>query len=493
MSAMAEFFTQNISYVFFLYGLSFFCMGFAILLELGHASELDFARALRLLAFFGLVHGSHEWFEMFLILHGHSGAAWIEWLRILLLATSFLFLLAFGARLISGTGHPRHYPRILGSIVILWLIGLLIINLIFSGDNTRMVAADVFTRYAIAIPACSLTVIGLLKQRRQFFESSMLPCGRDVTLAAIAFGLYGLIGQLFVSRSMVFPSQYLNAEVFLDWFHVPIQVFRAILACMAAIFIIRSLRSFKVQARRQLEALSSAQIVEQKRLEALRAELLHRTVQAQESERRRIARELHDETGQTLTALGMGLRAMNDTIPGNPQRAIEQARQLETLASNGVEELQRLVTGLHPPHLDDLGLLAAIRWYAGEVSQHYHLPVVIYSQGEKPKLTSEMRVALFRITQEAITNTIRHANANQITIQLDYQPEQIYLQINDDGQGFDVDHVLAQKLNGQPAWGLLGILERAALINGTCQIASSPNKGTSITLIVPLNRNNHHD
>jgi len=364
---------------------------------------------------------------------------------------------------------------------------------ILVASSTGLVAADVFTRYALAIPACILSVIGLLKQRRQFFQASMLPCGRDVTLAAIAFGLYGMIGQLFVSRSLVFPSQYLNAEVFLDWFHVPIQVFRAILACMAAIFIIRSLRSFKVYAKRQLEALRSIQSIEQQRLEELRAELLHRTVQAQESERRRIARELHDETGQTLTALGMGLRAMNDTITDNPQRAIEQARQLETLASDGVTELQRLVTGLHPPHLDDLGLLAALRWYAGEVSQRYHLPVAIYNQGEKPKLTAEMRTALFRITQEAITNTVRHANASQITIQLDYQPEQIYLQINDDGQGFDVDHVLAQKLNGQPAWGLLGIFERATLINGSCQIASSPNQGTSITLSVPLTRNNQDD
>ena len=490
---MAEFFTQNIIYVFFLYGLSFFCMGFAILLELSHDYELDFARALRPLAFFGLVHGSHEWFEMFLIIHGHSDAPWIDWLRIFLLATSFLFLLAFGARLISGSANRRLFLRLIASIILLWLIGLFLTNLTLPAGSARAVAADVLTRYTLAIPACILTVIGLIKQRGQFFQAAMLPCGRDVTLAAIAFGLYGMVGQLFVSRSLVFPSQYLNAEVFSDLFNFPIQGFRAILAWMAATFIIRSLRSFKVQARRQLETLRSTQAEEQKRLEALRAELLHRTVQAQESERRRIARELHDETGQTLTALGMGLRGMNDTIPGNPQRALEQARQLETLASNGLTELQRLVTGLHPPHLDDLGLLAAIRWYAGEVSQHYHLPVNIYSQGEKPKLTSELRVALFRITQEAITNTIRHANANQITIQLDYQPDQIYLQINDDGQGFDVDQVLAQKLNGQPAWGLLGIMERAALINAACQIASDQEKGTSITLIVPLNRNDHHD
>ena len=188
----------------------------------------------------------------------------------------------------------------------------------------------------------------------------------------------------------------------------------------------------------------------------------------------------------------MGLRGLKTTIAGNPQQALEQASQLENLASAGLGELQRLVMGLHPPHLDDLGLLAAIRWYAGEVSQRYHLPVQINARGEKPLLTSEMRVTIFRITQEAITNAIRHANAGQITISLVYRPEEIYLQIKDDGQGFDVDGVLAQTMDAKPAWGLLGMLERAALINGTCKITSSSGAGTSIELNVPIQREAKH-
>jgi signal transduction histidine kinase len=487
--AMTEFFTQNITIVFFIYGLSFFSMGFAILLELGHSTELEYARALRPLAFFGLVHGSHEWFEMFMIIRGHAAAPWIDWLRIFLLATSFLFLVAFGVRLIAEPSNRRLRQGIILSLTIFWIIGIYITIHTLPQGSDRLAAADVFTRYSLAIPASIVTVVGLLKQRQIFFQSNMLPCGRDATLAALAFGLYGIIGQLFTSRSGVFPSPYLNAEVFLQWFNFPIQLFRAILACLAAIFIIRSLRSFKVEARRQLDNLRTAQAAEQVRLEELRAELLHRTVQTQENERHRIARELHDETGQTLTALGMGLRGLQEAIPGNPQRAIEQARQLENLATGGIAELQRLVTGLHPPHLDDLGLLAAVRWYAGEISQRYQIPVILQGQGEKPKLTSEMRIAIFRIAQEAITNTIRHANADQITIRLDYQPEQIFLQIIDDGKGFDVDYILNQKMNGKPAWGLLGILERAALINGSCSILSLPGKGTTIELAVPITRN----
>ena len=485
---MTDVFTQNIIIVYFFYGLSFFSMGFAVLLELGHASELDFSRALRPLAGFGLVHGCHEWFEMLLLIHGHSDAPWIDWLRLFLLAASFFMLVSFGARLIVGASNRRLLLGMILSISGLWLIGLLLVFIAHPADGKQMIAADVYTRYSLAIPGAVLTVWGLLIQRRKFVQTEMSRFGRDVSLAALAFGLYGVVGQLFVTRSMIFPSPYLNAEVFLQWFGFPIQVFRAVMACLAAVFIIRSLRSIKEEANRQMDTLRATQDAERKRLEELRAELLHRTVKAQEGERQRIARELHDETGQTLTALGMGLRGLKDTIASNPHRAIEQAQQLEVLATSGVKELQRMVSGLHPPHLDDLGLLAALRWYAGEISQRYNLPVHLYNQGDKPKLTSGMRVTIFRIAQEAITNVIRHANASQIAISLDYQVDKIILRITDDGQGFDVDQVLSQQASESPAWGLLGIQERAALVNGSCAIISHPGQGTTVALTVPIIR-----
>src|SRR4030065_97047 len=137
---------------------------------------------------------------------------------------------------------------------------------------------------------------------------------------------------------------------------------------MAAFFITRSLRAFEVESNQRIQELRQAQLAEQQRLDELRADLLHRTVIAQESERQRIARELHDETGQTLTALGMGLRGMSEMISTNRNRAIEQANQLEKLAMDGVEGLQRMVAGLHPPPLDDLGLPAALPWYANDIS-----------------------------------------------------------------------------------------------------------------------------
>ena len=218
----------------------------------------------------------------------------------------------------------------------------------------------------------------------------------------------------------------------------------------------------------------------------LKTELLHRTVIAQEAERQRIARELHDETGQTLTALGMGLRGMSETISTNRNRAIEQANELEKLATAGVEELQRMVSGLHPPQLDDLGLLAALRWYTNDIGSRTGLTINIYNHGGKPILTSDIRSVVFRIAQEAITNVVRHANASRIDIQLDFTPNNIYLRVEDNGQGFNTDVVLKKKPGKPTAWGLLGMVERASLVGGTCNILSHPGKGTLIEVNVPI-------
>jgi signal transduction histidine kinase len=487
---MVEIFTRNIIIVYFFYGLSFFIMGLAVLLEFGHSSKLDFARALRPLIGFGLIHGSHEWFEMFLIIQdrtsGPYNAAWVLPVRLTALVVSFLFLIAFGARLIAGPGKRKLYLGMFSLITTIWVIGLLGVVFNNAKVETRIIAADVYTRYALAIPGAALTVWGLILQRRKFIQIGMSNIGKDVLFAAIAFGLYGGIGQLFASPSIIFPSNILNSEVFLQIFGFPVQVFRAVVATMAAVFITRSLRAFEVESNQRIAELRNAQLAEQQRLDNLRSELLHKTVIAQESERQRIARELHDETGQTLTALGMGLRGMSETISTNRDRAIEQASELEKLATDGVEELQRLVSGLHPPQLDDLGLLAALRWYINDITSRTNVSINLTSHGKKPILSSDIRAVVFRIAQEAITNVIRHARASKIDIQLDYTDDNIYLRVEDNGAGFDTDEAMKKKSGKPTAWGLMGMTERASLVGGTCNIFSNPGKGTLIEVNVPI-------
>lgn len=491
---MTEFFTQNIITVYFIYGLSFFSMGLAVWLEAGHNSESEFARALKPLIWFGLVHGFHEWFEMFLLIQVQinrdpGNSAVIDYLRLVMLAVSFFFLVAFGIRLIA-VRIPFRTALLAGLVVVLiWLSGLIWIIFSQPEGKLQIVSADVYTRYALAIPGAALTMWGLLLQRKRFFDQGMHGFGNDVAMAALAFGLYGGIGQLFASPSAIFPSQFLNAPAFLGWFGFPIQVFRAAMACLAAIFIIRSLRAFEVEDHTRLELLRVSQQEERRRLESLRNELLHRTVKAQENERQRIARELHDETGQALTALGLGLRGLSEIIESNPKKASQQARQLQELSSQSLVELQRLVSGLHPPQLDDLGLLAALRWFASETLSRFNLPVEVYCTGNCKEIPLDTRVVLFRIAQEAITNIVRHANASKAILHLSIFPDRYTLEVEDDGAGFDVETCM-KKGPEEPCLGLMGMMERAAILGGSCEITSHPGQGTQVQVEVPSARKN---
>ena len=225
-------------------------------------------------------------------------------------------------------------------------------------------------------------------------------------------------------------------------------------------------------------------MAERNRLVALRGELFQRTVRAQEAERQRLARDLHDSTGQTLTALGLGLRGLADTIMIDPSRAAQQAIQLQELATGGLDDLRRMVAGLHPPQLDDLGLVAAIRSLGREVSEHSDLSVKVLNEMKGHEVPADMRVVLFRIVQEALTNVVRHAQASEVEIRLMCHGDQVKMEVRDNGQGFD--EKLVNLDSRHPKLGLLGMAERAALIGGTFQVQSKPGAGTCIQIGVPL-------
>jgi signal transduction histidine kinase len=482
---------MDIITVYFFYGLSFFSMGLAVLLEVGRSSEMDFARALRSLAGFGLIHGGHEWIEMFVlicpIVPGSFLCSIIGPGRIILLAISFLFLISFGARLIAGPKRMKLFWQMIGSISGIWVIGLTWLFLTEPAD-ARYIALDVYTRYSLAIPGAALTAWGLTLQRQKFLKMGMKGYGRDVLAAAVAFGLYGGVGQLFASPSNVFPSSFLNSVVFQDWFGFPIQLFRSVMACVAALGIIRSLRAFEEETRRRIDVLNSAQMAERERLEELRDELLHRTVRAQELERQRIAQELHDELGQTLTALGMGLSAISGNA-SRPKKVNAQARLLQGVVRDGLFGLQNLVSGLHPPQLDDFGLLPTLRWYAEDVKERFGLTVAISSRGDEADLPGDVRTVLYRVVQESLTNVIRHADTDKADVMVVFDEREVRIRVEDAGRGFDVDATLHK--TARPCWGLLGMIERATLIGGECHFVSEPGVGTIVEVLAPLKKGNY--
>lgn len=685
MNPISTFFVQNIVAIFFFYGLAFFTLGLALALASRRTSEFTFAQAIRPLAAFGLLHGLHEWLEMFQKMAEQSGGYTPtiahELIRLALLVLSFIMLIAFGVLLLRSewAGQwPVSWP-ILG-ITGLWGLSVVAVILVlkpslFEGINL----ADVLSRYLLAIPGALLGTWALMAQQRTFREHAMPQFGRDLVWCAAALLLYGAIGQVFVRPTALPPSTFLNSTLFLEWFGIPVQLFRGVIATVLVIFMVRALNAFELESQRRLAEANQAKLaaqaaaldierrisqdmerlnanlrlttqelalllelsnllaapmslttrlqtvlqkivqsldfskaglillvkrntgeshvpvslgfepdclpyqsalhlaeqclakatpmcrhidgqviefaveeqakcqgyaspvvmlslpltaqhrvigslvlsrcetlgflapvsvaefklmagiaqqlglsLENARLyqeaqerESMLAELLHKVVGAQEAERQRIARELHDATGQSLTAISLGLRGVETRLADDSSGLIEQIRELKGFGVNAIGELRQIIADLRPSHLDDLGLVAALQWYVQEFEKRCSIPTTFTVEGQRTRLPNGYEIVLFRIVQEALTNIAKHAHATQAGVKLEFLPAQIMITITDNGRGFDPKTII---YNQRPhsGWGLLGIQERALLLGGQCEFISQLGQGTQIRVKIPL-------
>ena len=209
----------------------------------------------------------------------------------------------------------------------------------------------------------------------------------------------------------------------------------------------------------------------------------------QEEERRRLARELHDDTAQALIALALGLDGLGRAIGklDLTQRDKEWLASLQNLAEHTLEGVRRACRDLRPSVLDDLGLRAALEWLSDSSSAR-GVPCQFSCRGVVQPTTSENEIAIFRITQEALSNIWRHSGATQASIELVYLPEQLRLSIHDNGRGIMPDDTsdTAHTRDSQGGLGLPGMRERAALISATLKITSSLGSGCHIELSLPM-------
>ena len=219
---------------------------------------------------------------------------------------------------------------------------------------------------------------------------------------------------------------------------------------------------------------------EQKRQEEVRTRLIEQVMTAQDEERRRIARELHDETGQSLTALLVGLR----TIEGSRTivEAVELAQRLREMAARTLQDVGRLARGLHPSVLDDLGLTVAVTRHVQEFARLHGIAEDTRIEGLKSDpLLPLVQNTIYRVLQEALTNVAKHAGARRVSVRLLRLETAVELRVRDDGVGFEPG------ANGR-GLGLQSMRERAALLGGTVQLESERGKGTMVTARFPLQR-----
>jgi len=665
------------AYIYFFYGLAFFAMGLAVLLEVERTSELRLARSVPWLAAFGLIHGGHEWFEMFEVMGHLPPGLPLGQIRLVLLVVSFTCLAAFG----FGLSRPDNAPRLTAMWRTLALVGVCLGGLIVLrfrlSPSDWLVAASVWARYSLGMVGAAITSWALVSQGRVFANrgtpgahdceqsSRVASFGRDLAWAGLAFALYGVVGQVFVTRSALPPSNIINSDLFLRLFGVPVQLFRGVMAAVVAITIIRALRVFESERDRRLREAEQAALEAERRVQretaqlnrqlqeavnelsvlfemsrilattldwqavlnlaaakavdllparaamillndpepggaasvgfdapdcallvdkaqaigravieavthppdmqvagplmavplqakggllgslvicmkdvqafeskrsllltlgqelaiaienarlyqqvqerdVLRGDLLRRAVEAQEEERKRIARELHDGIGQTFTALALGLSGVEEMMPRNINLARAQVTNLKELSTRAIAEMRHLVADLRPPQLDDLGLVPALHWLADEWRDRLSIDVHVQVIGHRHRLSPEVETVLFRIAQEALTNVAKHAHAQQAIVKLAFHQEQtpgahdyeqssrVELIVQDNGVGMTPEQVTHRQVPHQ-GWGLAGIQERASLVGGTFDIDSALGRGTRLTIHIPLRAPGAHD
>jgi PAS domain S-box-containing protein len=216
------------------------------------------------------------------------------------------------------------------------------------------------------------------------------------------------------------------------------------------------------------------------RLKALAAKV----AEVEDTQRQRLARELHDQVGQNLTALAINLNIIQMQISEDVLDIINfHLEDSISLVNQTAVRIRDVMAELRPPVLDDYGLVAALRWYGEQISRRTEIPISVAGIEPNPRLDPNVENALFRIVQEALTNVAKHSQASYVKISVDVERETLRLSLEDDGIGFDPE-ISIQPDSGQ-GWGLLSITERAEAVGGQCRIDSSPNQGTRVIVEIP--------
>lgn len=213
-------------------------------------------------------------------------------------------------------------------------------------------------------------------------------------------------------------------------------------------------------------------------------------IQAQEEERRRVAREIHDGTAQALTNIFLRLEFCEKMWDQDLHRVRRELVELKDMVRGNLQDLRRIIFDLRPQALDDLGLIPTLKRYTADFKEQYQIPVHLVTLGQDKRLQPYLEVALFRLIQEALSNIRKHAEATEAIIKIEQTPSTVTTLIKDNGQGFDLESV---QTNNRDHYGLIHMRERAEILNGEFHINTTPGKGTEIFIKIPLKNSLNFD
>ncbi|GAB4428417.1 MAG: hypothetical protein Kow002_17260 [Anaerolineales bacterium] len=468
--------------IYFIYGLTFFSLGLVLLVETWRLPpEAVQLRLVRPLVVFGLLHGLHEWFENYYLMVA-SIPEIVRWVRLLLLAGSFLALSVYCFQVFQYAREHLSPFTIFGLITLPVYIILILLDISLAIGQDRISFYQFLEngiRYILGVPTAALGTLGLHAAAQKARADKRIPLNAYLDAAAAGMGIYSLT-QIFVPKTDTLLGNLLNTANFLAFTGVPIQLVRTLAGILLTISLFLVTHFLENERRQLVVATQQAHMEALKEKENLRRELLRHIVQAQEDERGRISRELHDETAQVLSAFSLELASLRNLADKKPM--VEIVDRLQELSKNMTQGLYRMVHDLRPAQLDDLGLVPALKFMMERDCCPHGIQIDFNVHGQEKRLDPLVETVLFRVAQEGLNNIVRHAETDQARITLEYAQEAVKLKITDAGVGFDPN----EPVKSPGGWGLIGMRERVESVGGSFNIQAQKGEGTRIEAVIPL-------
>jgi signal transduction histidine kinase len=465
MISFNDFFILNRDIIFFIYGLGFFILGFAIILQSQTSSRLELARSLRWLAAFGITHAFNEWGDLFIPLQTkYLSAPMVRLfliLQLILLAVSFACLFEFGVSMLNSINRLRWLRGFSFFLLAGWVFVIFFVSLPFEHDlEAWHHIANALARYFIGFPGGLLAAYGLrLYALRRILPLNVPVIYRNLRIAGYSLAVYAVLGGLIPPPVNFFPGNILNTYTFEQMVGVPPILFRTLISIVIVIAIIRSLEVFNLETQRTIEKLEQQQIIS--------------------AEHERLARELHDGAIQKVYTAGLLVESASRLTKPETELGIRLERAVVVL-NDAIVDLRHNLAELHHPNiLQSMEPISELFLKFGQEPNYNSLvKISIDLKVSDEKMLSVARTDHVRaIVNDALSNVVRHAKAKNVKIQVNDLGERLKIAITDDGVGLPP--------NVQAGYGLRNMRDRSRLLNGEINFSSSSNKGTTITLEIP--------
>lgn len=467
MTTLTKVLEVNWIILYFVYGQVFFIMGLVTGLKWRRQSRLELAHSLPWLAAFGVTHGLTEWGYIFIPLQ----ALYLEdtvvrvavIAHLLLMAMSFFFLFQFAIELLLPLSPGRRWLRALPSaLLVLWAAAVLLRAATMADPlNTLVVIGDAWSRYLLCLPGSLLAFLGLLRQAAQMREMQLQQISFYLTGASLAFLGYAIVGGLVVPTAPVFPANLFNYALLDQILHVPIPVLRSLCGLAMAFFVVRSLDVFRTETDRRIAEMEQAQILT--------------------ADRERIGRELHDGIIQNIYAAGLSLERMQRRMTGEPQRA-QQLQAVLNILNRTIQDIRNYIFDLqaeeqiHP-------LETVLEHLVRDLRLDTLLEVNLHVEGQRCwRMTPQQVANLTQIARESLSNVVKHAQAEHVTVDLQYNKDSVCLIVADDGQGVVLQTLDDGRGQGQ---GIANMRDRVRQLGGELSLESRPGHGMRLSATVP--------